>query len=201
MLKGMLFIDFENFDIAKYNYYKNKCTEEQTDFNNPRLDFNTFPQKIIQQLPEPHTLVKTFLFAPKPDSFLMRDHNRQSVYNWITGMKNQDFFSVIEGKHVSRPVYGKQKCITDKSSFYVVEKGTDVNLAVHVLTKAYHNAYDTAIILSADTDYIPVMDVLNHLGKAVVVAGVKQQNLEIFKQHSDFQIVLDDTFFQTCLRT
>ena len=28
MLRAMVFIDFENFDIAKFNYYKEKCLLE-----------------------------------------------------------------------------------------------------------------------------------------------------------------------------
>lgn len=28
MLRAMVFIDFENFDISKYNYYRAKCLED-----------------------------------------------------------------------------------------------------------------------------------------------------------------------------
>ena len=242
MLKAMVFIDFENFDIAKFHYYKKKCaeddttsedadkssfegidgdtlccddsktntsekgtcTEEKTKITVPRLDFNKLPKEVVSLLKQPHMLVKTFLFAPKPDDFLSRDRNRSAVYNWINGMKNQDFFTVIEGRHVARPVSGYTRETMDLSnpgSYFVVEKGTDVNLASHVITKGLHNAFDTAIIISGDTDYIPVMDILNSIGKSVVVVGVKGQNLNLFKHHSDAQLILDDNFFQKCLRT
>lgn len=62
------------------------------------------------------------------------------------------------------------------------------------------NAYDTAIIMSGDTDYIPVLDVLNTLGKTTVVVGVEGQNLRQFIHHSDDQLLLNDTLFQKCLR-
>ena len=103
----MLFIDFENFDISKYSYYKKRYNDEkekvtkqgndatQVRFDNPKLDFNKLPQEIIKLLNQPHVLVKTMLFAPKPDDFLMKDERRKSVYNWINGMRNQDFFTVI----------------------------------------------------------------------------------------------------------
>lgn len=211
----MLFIDFENFDISKYSYYKKRYNDEkekvtkqgndatQVRFDNPKLDFNKLPQEIIKLLNQPHVLVKTMLFAPKPDDFLMKDERRKSVYNWINGMRNQDFFTVIEGAHLARPINGKafsSMNIDDPSTYYVEEKGTDVNLAVNVISKAFHNAFDTAIILSGDTDYLPVMDTLNNLGKSVIVVGVKGQNLFKFKQHSDAQIILDNDFFQKCLR-
>ena len=217
MLKAMVFIDFENFDIAKYQYYKKEAYNEAkriatengepipTDIqvDNVRLDFNTLPKNVVELLPEKHSLVKTFLFAPKPDDFLKNDVKRAATYNWINGLKNQDYFTVIEGSHSARPVSGytyQTMSINNRSSFYVEEKGTDVNLAAHVITKGFMNAYDTAIIMSGDTDYIPVMDILNTLGKSVIVVGVKYQNLSQFKHHSDAQIILDDDFFQTCLR-
>lgn len=218
MLKAMVFIDFENFDIAKYNYYKNKAlTDAQAvarasgqpipttaPVTNPRLDFNTLPEKVVSQLTRQHTLVKTFLFAPKPDAFLMNDTRRASTYNWINGLKNQDFFTVVEGNHSARPVSGysyQTMSLTNPASYYVEEKGTDVNLASHLITKGFLNSYDTAIIMSGDTDYIPVMDILNTLGKTVVVVGVKGQYMAQFKHHTDAQIILDDSFFQSCLRT
>jgi uncharacterized LabA/DUF88 family protein len=199
MLKAMVFIDFENFDIAKYVYYK-KQTNPTT---NPRLDFNKLPLEVVKKLTQPHSLIKTFLFAPKPDIFLMSDKMKASKYKWIHGMKNQDYFTVVEGTHSARPVAGftyQNMDIQNPASYYVVEKGTDINLAAHLLTKAFNNSYDTAVIMSGDTDYIPVMDILNTMGKSVVVAGIHGQNLSQFQHHSDQQILLDDAFFQTCLR-
>ncbi|MDP4180876.1 MAG: hypothetical protein Q8942_07265 [Bacillota bacterium] len=78
MQKAMIFIDFENFDIAKNNYYKQKSLLEAQNVarqqgttpipttapvNNPRLDFNQLPKEVIKLLPTQHSLVKTFLFA------------------------------------------------------------------------------------------------------------------------------------------
>ncbi len=217
MRKAMVFIDFENFDIAKYNYYKKKALDEAKEeaqrngqpepttapVNMPRLDFNELPKQVVGLLSEDHVLVKTFLFAPKPDHFLMADAKRAGTYNWINGLKNQKYFTVVEGTHSARPVTGytyRTMSITDPKSYYVEEKGTDINLAAHLITKGFMNAYDTAVILSGDTDYIPVLDILDTLGKTTVVVGVQGQNLHQFVQHSDDQILIDDTLFQKCLR-
>lgn len=217
MQRAMVFIDFENFDIAKYNYYKRKSLEEAQEkaanaglpipdtapVSNPRLDFNELPKKVVKLLPEQHVLAKTFLFAPKPDQFLMADSRRAGTYNWINGLKNQKYFTVVEGTHSARPVSGfsyKTMSIENPSSYYVEEKGTDINLAAHLITKGFMNAYDTAIIMSGDTDYIPVLDILNTLGKNTVVVGVQGQNLYQFIHHSDDQILIGDELFQSCLR-
>ena len=141
MLRAMVFIDFENFDIAKLQYYKKKSlSDAQTTAQanklpipttaptfNPKLDFNTLPKEVVALLPISHELLKTFLFAPKPDTFLINDPGRVSTYNWINGMKNQDFFTVIEGTHSARPVLGfnySTMTISNPASFYVEEKGT-----------------------------------------------------------------------------
>lgn len=217
MLRAMVFIDFENFGIAKYQYYKRKSlldaqasaqaegrpAPSAAPVINPKLDYNTFPKEVVSLLTIPHALIKTFLFAPKPDNFLMQDPHRASVYNWINGLNNQDFFTVIEGTYSARPVAGSSYAtmdINNPATYYVEEKGTDVNLATHLITKGFLNAYDTAVVLSGDTDYIAVMDILNTIGKSVVIVGIQGQNLYQFKHHSDAQLLLDDTLFQRCLR-
>lgn len=119
------------------------------------------------------------------------------------GYENQNCFDVIAGRHTARPMAGFTKStmsIDNQSSYYVEEKGTDVNLATQVLTKAFHNSMDVAVIVSGDTDYIPVMDVLNSIGKLVAVVGVDGQSLMPFKQHSDYQILLNEDFFKNCYR-
>ena len=51
------------------------------------------------------------------------------------------------------------------------EKGVDVKIAVDLLTGAYEDNYDTAILVSSDTDLIPVIQKVRALGKAVEYIG------------------------------
>ena len=52
------------------------------------------------------------------------------------------------------------------------EKGIDVKLATDLLVGAFDNKYDTAIIVSSDTDLIPVIDIIRKkLGKKVEYIG------------------------------
>ncbi len=39
-----------------------------------------------------------------------------------------------------------------------VEKGTDVQIATDMLRRAYVNAYDTAILVSGDSDLVPAVE-------------------------------------------
>ena len=178
MGKVMVFIDFENFNIAVMGYYK-KNNEPA-----PKLDYNKIPKEIVSMLPGNNELVKTFLCAPKPDDFLMKDARRKSTYDWINGLKNQKYFTVLEGQHIARPVAGKTMDINDPGSYYVEEKGTDINLGAHLITKGFLNAYDAAVIVSGDSDYIPVLNILNTIGKVTIVAGVQGQNMLKLKSNS-----------------
>ena len=67
--------------------------------------------------------------------------------------------------------------ISDSSTYTTEEKGTDINVAVNMLSKAYTNAYDIAILVSGDTDYVPVVQQLHNIGKIVVLATLPHQNV------------------------
>lgn len=197
MKKAMVFIDFENFNIAVMNYYR------ALGLPAAKLDYNKIPREIINLLPGENELIKTFLCAPKPDEFLLNDPRRKSTYVWINGLKNQKYFTVLEGQHIARPVSGftaQTMDIENPASYYVVEKGTDINMAVHMIAKGFLNAYDTAVIVSGDSDYIPVLNVLNTIGKLTVVVGVEGQNLAKLRSFADDTIFLEKTYFDKCLR-
>jgi uncharacterized LabA/DUF88 family protein len=47
------------------------------------------------------------------------------------------------------------------------EKGVDIALAVDMLTGAFEDKYDTAILVSSDGDFKPVVEAVQHLAKRV----------------------------------
>lgn len=51
------------------------------------------------------------------------------------------------------------------------EKGVDVKIAVDLLIGAYENLYDDAVVISSDTDLIPVMEKVKQLGKGLEYIG------------------------------
>lgn len=58
-----------------------------------------------------------------------------------------------------------------KSDGVYHEKGVDVQIAVDLLVGAYEDLYDTAIVISSDTDLIPAMEKVKNLGKEVEYIG------------------------------
>lgn len=194
MLRGMVFVDHMNFDIALQKYYKNLSKPTI------KLDYNKLFRNVCTQIANVDFL-KGFIFVPKPDDFLMKDKNLENYYNWVTGMKNAPYTDVIEGRYVARQVDESVSMEIDKkSTYFKVEKGTDINLAVHAISKAFYNSYDIAFFLSADTDYIKVYEVLKSIGKITVVVGVKGQNINSIRPMVDNTLILDESFFETCRR-
>lgn len=83
--------------------------------------------------------------------------------------------SIIEGHYLCHP---KRMPLVNPPAngsrfaqvFFTEEKGSDVNLASHLLLDGFQNAYDCAIIVSGDSDLAtPIEMVRNHLGKSVGV--------------------------------
>ncbi|MEH7328097.1 NYN domain-containing protein [Priestia megaterium] len=81
-----------------------------------------------------------------------------------------------------------------------VEKGVDVHIAIDMLTLAFHNAYDNAIILSADTDYIPVVEQVRQMGKNVTLCIPDKQVAGRMKAACDDWIVLNKEDLNPLLR-
>jgi len=190
MARTMVFIDHMNFQIALSSLYSPESA--------PRLDYNELPRQIVAAA-NAGELMKTILFIPKPDDFLMQDEGLEKYYLWAAGMKVQRNFDVVEGSHMARPTRPNVPMnIRDNETYYKVEKGTDVNIAIHALRMAFFNAYDTAVFVSGDTDYLPIYDTLRMMGKLVVIAVAKGQYIGRLIPCVDGFINLDRDFFERC---
>jgi uncharacterized LabA/DUF88 family protein len=186
----MVFIDHMNFQIALGSLFSPETA--------PRLDYNELPRQIVASV-NAGELMKTILFIPKPDDFLMQDEGLEKYYLWAAGMRVQRNFDVVEGAHMARPTNPDVPMnIRDNETYYKVEKGTDVNIAIHALRMAFFNAYDTAVFVSGDTDYLPIYDTLRVMGKLVMLAVVKGQYIGRLIHNVDGFINLDRTFFAKC---
>ena len=51
------------------------------------------------------------------------------------------------------------------------EKGVDTRIVTEMISYAWENAYDIAVVVSADRDFVPVVEFLQTKGKNVIHAG------------------------------
>ena len=182
MLRTMVFIDFQNFDIS-YNDYCNR-----SHIFKKSIDYCLLSKQLNDVLQLSSQVIKTYLFASKPCDQLLTLDSYKKQYEWLCKLKQSNYFEVIEGQQVIRSVDGVNFNINDFKTYTTLEKGTDVNVAVQMLSKGFQNAYDIAILVSGDTDYIPVVESLHNLGKIVVLATLPHQKIEKYKTIIDRHI-------------
>lgn len=77
-----------------------------------------------------------------------------------------------------------------------VEKGVDVQIAVDMVSRAYKNQFDVAVLVSADADYERLVQEVKDCGKKVEVAHPGP--CYALRSAADRFIELDDAFLQTC---
>jgi uncharacterized protein (TIGR00288 family) len=77
-----------------------------------------------------------------------------------------------------------QKDRVDGETVYSV-KEDDIHIAVDMVKLAYNNAYDTAILVSTDGDFVPAIEAVKEKGKKVENTGFPKKFSWHLKQKSD----------------
>lgn len=172
-----IFIDGSNF------YHSIKDT---FGLNENEIDF----RKTVDILLDKRLLIGVYYYNAPLD----RGYN-EGIY-----FKQQKFFAElrrIPGFHIVLCRMRKMKDADGKLSFTV--KGDDVHLTTDLISLAYENAYDTAIIVSGDGDFVPAIQRVQKLGKRVENAYLKISGSDYLKQVCSSSIRLDD-YIHECLR-
>lgn len=108
---------------------------------------------------------------PDPDK-----PNRQQIY--LRALKTISNLEIIEGTFLWHRVIMKNA----KNSGYTEvikteEKGTDVNIAAHLLNDGYKGQYEVAIVISNDSDLVePIKMVIGELSLPVIVVSPFNNN-------------------------
>lgn len=99
--------------------------------------------------------------------------------------KQQKFLSLLEndGFVIKR---GRILCDSGKTR----EKGTDVKIAVDLVTGSIDNIYDTAILISSDTDLIPAIKYIRYKKKKVEYIGFSHAPSLGITKNADFSRLL-----------
>ena len=70
------------------------------------------------------------------------------------------------------------------------EKGTDVKIAVDMIIGAVDDIYDTAVLVSSDTDLIPAVKYIKHKGKRLEYVGFSHMPSLGIQKYADISILL-----------
>ncbi len=73
------------------------------------------------------------------------------------------------------------------------EKGVDVKIAVDLLVGAYEDEYDTAILISSDTDLVPAIEKVRLFGKRIEYVGFAHKPSLGLIRNADSSKLLSDS--------
>ena len=80
------------------------------------------------------------------------------------------------------------------------EKGSDVNLATHLLNDAHRERFEVAVVVSGDSDLLgPVRIVMNELHKTVGVLNPQQRTCRVLANQATFYRHIRQGVLGTCL--
>lgn len=139
-----------------------------------------------------------------------RDTHREKVPGYDFGYKElSDYlkseFKVIRGyyydgaPHHSQWTEGKRSFFSllrktgitlrlkeiDFAAAHPSQKGVDIFLTADMISLAYEDAYDTAVLLSGDGDYVALVDLVKSKGKRVIVMAFNYALSQRLKECAD----------------
>ncbi len=163
MKRVIVFFDYSNFHQALNRLTRGEFPDRK------RFDFKGF----VDRLTEGMDLIKVYFVCSSGPS----GSGQQRFYDWLDG---QDFFYVKQFERKSNEL-GEQR-----------EKQVDVYLATQVVALAYENAYDIAMIVSGDEDYVPAIEIVQQKGKIVVVVSSSALLSETLRKKADRVWLIDN---------
>lgn len=203
MIKAMIFID------GTWLYSNTSKLSELHGDPNYHIDFGKLPNilgsEVALQMAEVDVdVVRTYLFASNAVDYDLRD---QELVD-----RRRDFFDMLrEEHHYELEIYpisfkGRRLRKADrdpKDTFEPKEKCVDIALASTMLyMAAIPGAYDVAIAVIGDRDFMPVLQTLRKLGKRVAIASIKSSCAPEFADPLDQSRVKDfDTIWLESLLT
>lgn len=166
--KVAIYIDGNNF----YKYLKDK------EINFPKgikFDFTKFVDFLVG---ERECVSKRYYVGVARDT-----NGTQKSKQIVRGQ--QKFLSRIENEGF---IIKRGRVMYDEGR--IREKGTDVKIAVDLIVGAIENIYDTAILISSDTDLIPAVRYIRYRKKKLEYVGFSHAPSLGMQKHADFSVLL-----------
>jgi uncharacterized LabA/DUF88 family protein len=135
--------------------------------------------ELIEQLRRDRPLFRTYYYnASLTDDY--DEELRDGQHRFFESLRRIPYVTVRLGR------------LHRRSDGSLVEKGIDVALAVEALSLAYQDAYDAALLVSGDGDYVELVESIKRTGKHVECAMFKNQSAGILLEYVDIFQPLDE---------
>lgn len=151
-LYGCVFVYMPNRSIIYidgYNFYYGAVYQTRFKW----LNFQT----LFQTLRQDDSIQKIYYFTALLDNDPVR-LARQNAY--LEAMRTCNLMEIVLGKYKSKEITCRvHRCTHQIRQFQTYEeKRTDVNIALQMLADAYENKCDRFIVISGDSDLVPVIN-------------------------------------------
>lgn len=139
--------------------------------------------KLVKELARGRTLIRTYMYITyNPEN----EDDVKKMESFARTLEEGSNFRIMRIPKHRRYVEeeGKHKVIW-------VEKGADVALVTDMLVLAFNDAYDTAVLVSGDTDFVRAIEAVQARGKKVEVAMFSHATGAELKRKADGFIPLE----------
>lgn len=113
--------------------------------------------------------------------------------------KQQKFFNELRKIPGFEVILVKMRKHVEKGKVCYKVKGDDILIATDMLSGAYENSYDTAILVSGDGDFVPMIRKVQMKGKKVENAYFQISSSNYLKMVCNSSISLND-IMEECLK-
>jgi len=177
-----IFIDGSNIEIAILNNFKKRV----------------LPESLVHKLAGGRRLMGANYY----ESPLLPDVDEQA-YNeqqkFFDRLRKNPHFDVRLGRRVRREKEHEcPKCGHKFKKLSYEQKGVDSLLTLDLIALATRNAYDIAMLVTGDQDFVHPIKEIRMMGKQVENAFIEKGWSPVLKDVVDKKILLDEEFLKDC---
>ena len=155
----------------------------KSDFGDAKIDFAKFAAKLVGL----RDLVRIYYYSAPLDQ--TREPQR--------ARDQQKFFDQLQKVPYLTLKLGR---LEPRSHGTLIEKGVDIVIAVDLLRFAFNNMYDTAILVSGDSDFVPAVQAAQDLGKHIEMACTHSGRSNLLHNTCDRIHELNENLLADCWR-
>ena len=149
-------------------------------YMNIRIDY----QKLVDFVREDRKLIRAYFYGAIPQE---KDIKKNSP-EWESYMRQKRFLEELSLQGIKVKLAKLRKLPSGE----YVEKEVDIMLATDMLSMAYTNTYDTAVLVSGDSDFSYTVEEVQRIGKRVENASFKRTSSYQLRKVCDRFLLLDD---------
>ncbi len=163
----IIFIDGSNIYWGLRYYNENNSTDHRIKYT-----------KLVEELTQGRQRIRSYFYGS------VGVPPREGQIKFHDSLKFSGFQVVV------KPIKKRWNPITGKE--YSIEKGVDVALVSDLQSLAWEGAYDVAVLVSGDADFVGTVEKVKYKGKIVEVASYKDSLSGELRRVADKVIFIDD---------